>query len=245
MIILAVGMPRAGSGWHFNLTHGLVVAGGGSDSREVRTRYRLESILTRVNCNIGVLSLRRLARVVFPAGTRETFTVKLHAGPTRTSRVLIRLGALRPTFIYRDPRDALISAYEYGERARAAGKSNAFSPLTSLDAAIEFIQEYVGYWSDWMAVPGCHTLRYEDLKSDYEAEAARLAVYLGLDPEAAVISAAIETYRPEKASSASRGLHFVHGRSARYLEILSPAQQQRCLDLFGSELEKMGYTTTS
>lgn len=242
MIVLAVGMPRAGSGWHYNLTHDLVVAGGGADARAVRSRYRLESILTEVNCNIGVLSARRLVRIL-PAGLRETFAIKLHAGPTWPGRAMIRAGLVRPTFIYRDPRDALVSAFEYGERARAAGKTNAFSPLTSLDAAIDFIAEYVGYWRAWMQVPGCHSLRYEDLKSDYDREADRLAAFLGFEPGSPAAQAVIEQYRPEKASSGSPGLHFVHGRSARYLEVLSAAQQQRCLDVFGGALEAMGYST--
>jgi hypothetical protein len=48
MIVLAVGMPRAGSGWHYNLIHDLVVANGGSISREIRQKYHLENILTEV-----------------------------------------------------------------------------------------------------------------------------------------------------------------------------------------------------
>src|SRR5262245_11247255 len=98
MIILAVGMPRAGSGWHYNLTHDLLRTTGAADSREVRERYRLGDILTEVNCNIGVLSARRLARLFASAGRRETFAVKLHAGPTTAGRLLIRLGWIRPTY---------------------------------------------------------------------------------------------------------------------------------------------------
>jgi hypothetical protein len=241
MIVLAVGMPRAGSGWHYNLTHDLILTVGASDAREVRARYRLEDILTEVNANIGVLSPRRLARVFAPAGLRETFTVKLHAGPTVWGKFLIGRGLIRPTYIYRDPRDALVSAYEYGERTRAAGRTNAFSPLTTLDVAIDFIAEYVGFWSEWTAVPGCHTLRYEDLRSDYEVEAGRLARFLGVDPEEAAAAAVIDRYRPERTQGNTPGLHFVKGVSGRYREILTAAQRERSLEMFGNELEKMGY----
>ncbi len=241
MIVLAVGMPRAGSGWHYNLTHDLMRTAGAADARDVRERYQLEGILTEVNCNIGVLSLRRLARLFASAGRRETTTIKLHAGPTVWGNFLIRRGSIKPTYIYRDPRDALISAYEFGERARLAGRTNAFSSLTDLDAAIEFIAEYVGYWSQWMAAPGCHTLRYEDLRSTYHAEAARLVRFLGVDPAAPEPAAVIERYQPEKAHGDSPGLHFVKGVSGRYRETLSAAQQRRCLDLFGTELNQMGY----
>jgi hypothetical protein len=45
-------MPRAGSGWHYNLIHDLVVAGGGQDARQIRQRFHLERFLTEVNCNM-------------------------------------------------------------------------------------------------------------------------------------------------------------------------------------------------
>ena len=242
MIVLAVGMPRAGSGWHYNLTHDLMLTAGAADAREVRARYRLGGILTEVNCNIGVLSARRLARVFAPAGLRETFTIKLHAGPTTWGKLLIRGGLIRPTYIYRDPRDALVSAFEYGERARSAGRANAFSPLTTLDASIEFIAEYVGYWSEWTAVPGCHTLRYEDLRTGYAAEAVRLARFLGVDPEGQAAAEVIDRYRPERSHEDTPGLHFVKGVSGRYREALTQAQQDRCLGMFGFELQRMGYS---
>ena len=59
-LILSVGMPRAGSGWYYNLTHDLMVAAGFQDGREIRKRYHLESILSEVNCNVGALTPHRL-----------------------------------------------------------------------------------------------------------------------------------------------------------------------------------------
>ncbi|MDK1029824.1 MAG: hypothetical protein QGD96_10935, partial [Anaerolineae bacterium] len=80
MIILSVGMPRAGSGWHYNLIHGLMKTTGSYDAREIREKFRLQNILTEVNCNIGVLSLRRLARVMIPSLLGKTFVIKAHSG---------------------------------------------------------------------------------------------------------------------------------------------------------------------
>ena len=36
-MILSVGMPRAGSGWYYNLTQDLVKASGGEDARIIRS----------------------------------------------------------------------------------------------------------------------------------------------------------------------------------------------------------------
>ena len=81
MIILSAGMPRAGSGWHYNLVHDLMAVTGCDDARDIRAKYHLENILTEVNCNIGVLSLRRLALVTRPALARPR--ARHYAGPAR------------------------------------------------------------------------------------------------------------------------------------------------------------------
>ena len=82
MIVLSVGMPRAGSGWHYNLIHDLMEADGYIDARIIREKYRLQKILTEVNCNIGVLSARRMGMVTVPAVLGNNFVIKAHAGPS-------------------------------------------------------------------------------------------------------------------------------------------------------------------
>ncbi len=79
MIVLSVGMPRAGSGWHYNLVHDLMKTTGCADAHQIREKYRLQGILTEVNCNIGVLSARRLAMVTVPALMGNTFVIKAHS----------------------------------------------------------------------------------------------------------------------------------------------------------------------
>ncbi len=241
MIVLAIGMPRAGSGWHYNLTHDLMLTAGATDAREIRRRFRLGRFLTEVNCNIGILSPARVGAVLIPSMLGNTFTIKLHAGPTPFAQTLIRRGQMRPTYIYRDPRDALLSAYEYGQRARTAGRENAFSHLDTHEKAIAFIAEYVRYWEMWTAIPNVHAVSYENLKTDYPAEATRLAQFLGLDAASAVVRAVIEKYQPEQAQQGDRGLHFVKGVSGRFRKALSLEQQQLCINTFGETLVKMGY----
>jgi hypothetical protein len=91
-------MPRAGSGWHYNLIHDLMKTTGCADARDIRERYRLQNVLTEVNCNIGVLSARRLGLVMIPALV-NTFVIKAHSAPTNASRLLSILGRLRITYI--------------------------------------------------------------------------------------------------------------------------------------------------
>jgi sulfotransferase family protein len=240
MIILAVGMPRAGSGWHYNLVHDLMKTTGCADAREIRERYRLERILTEVNCNIGVLSARRLALVALPALMGNTFVIKAHSGPTSASRLLQRIGLLRITYIYRDPRDAMLSAYDYGQRALKKGHPNAFSHLTDFQKSVDFIMDYVHIWEKWMKEKEVLTARYEDLLTDYENEVARLVGFLKLTGTRPDLQNVIDSYRPG-AAEGQQGLHFFKGKIGRFRESYSAEEQMILRENLGMYLQQMGY----
>jgi hypothetical protein len=240
MIILSVGMPRAGSGWHYNLIHDLMRTTGCADARNIRTRFHLEKILTEVNCNIGVLSARRLAMVTIPALLGNTFVIKAHSGPSRASRLLSACALLRITYIYRDPRDAMLSAFDYGQRALGNGHPNAFSHLTDFDSSLSFIEEYVNIWARWIREKNVLVARYEDLLMNYEQESARLVDYLRLDRNRAEVRKVIEQYRPEEVAG-QQGTHFFKGKMGRFREVYSPEQQKILAERFRVFLSKMGY----
>jgi hypothetical protein len=242
-IILAIGMPRAGSGWHYNLVHDLIVAAGGQDARQIRQRYQLGHFLTEVNCNIGALTPQRLLPVAIPALLGNRYAIKAHAGPKPLALRMIRHGLILPTYIYRDPRDALLSAYEYGERKREAGRSGPFTELTTIEAAIDFMQTYVQISNAWLDCEQAMYVRYENLLTDYESEVARMCRFFEMDVNAAAFCSIIEKYHPNRGSSAQKGTHFVKGKIGRYREKLTSEQQQLCLDAFGDYLKRMGYPT--
>lgn len=241
MIILSVGMPRAGSGWFYNLTHDLVVASGGQDARQIRQRYRLQSVLTEVNCNIGALTLRRLLAVWLPSRLGNTFVIKAHAAPTPIGRLFIRSGWMRAAYIYRDPRDAMLSAYENGQRAMQKGRPNAFSGLTDFDRALNFMQGYVDISTAWLSCPAVLNTRYEDLLMDYPVETDRLVNFLKLDPRNEAIRQVIEKYRPEQGMADRKGLHFSKGKIGRFRQKWSHAQLELLAQQFESYLIQAGY----
>ena len=241
MIVLCVGMPRAGSGWHYNLVHDLMATTGCADARDIRMRFHLEQVLTEVNCNIGVLSPRRLAMVSVPALLGSTFVIKAHSGPTTASRLLAAAGLLRITYIYRDPRDAMLSAFNYGQRALSKGRPNAFSYLTDFNRSLDFITDYVRIWDGWMHEKHVLVTRYEDLLTNYEPEAARVVQYLGLDAARPEVRQVVDSYQPGHAEG-QQGTHFFKGRIGRFRESYSPEQQQALISRLGSYLTRMGYT---
>lgn len=240
-LIVSVGMPRAGSGWHYNLIHDLVLAGGGQDARIVRRRFGLQPILTEVNCNIGAFTVWRLLPVILPTYLGQSYAIKAHAGYSPLALRLVLSGKLRVAYIYRDPRDALLSAYEYGWRKREKGREGAFSELETIEQAIDFTVEYVRISEAWLACKQALHTRYEDLLLDYETEAMRIVDFLGLDPDLPSVQAVIHDYQPQYGRSGQKGTHFVKGKIGRYRETLSPEQQKACLDAFSPYLQKMGY----
>lgn len=241
MIVLSIGMPRAGSGWFYNLTNDLMLANGCQDARQIRQRYHLQSILTEVNCNIGALTPRRLVAVMIPSLFGNTFVIKVHAGPTPLALNLIRRGSIRPAYIYRDPRDAMLSAYEYGQRGLQKGRANAFSHLTDFETSLDFMEDYVRIWEAWMQCDQALHTRYEDLLTNYAVEAARLVSFLGLNAQDEAIKAVIDKYRPESAQTDQKGLHFSKGKIGRFRQKWSTQQQGILADRFGPYLERMGY----
>jgi Sulfotransferase domain len=240
MIVLSVGMPRAGSGWHYNLVHDLMKTTGCADARDIREQYGLQNILTEVNCNIGVLSARRLGMVAIPALMGKTFVIKAHAGPSSASRLMQSLGLLRITYIYRDPRDAMLSAYDYGQRALHKGRPNAFSHLTDFQKSLDFILEYVRIWEKWTKAKNVLIAKYEDLLTDYDHETARLVEFLKLNGGSSEIQKVIESYRPG-AADGQQGLHFYKGKIGRFRESYSVEEQAALKEKLGPYLVKMGY----
>ena len=241
MIILSVGMPRAGSGWFYNLTNDLAVASGFQDARAIRKDYHLEGILTEVNCNIGVLSLKRLTAVMIPSLAGKNFVIKAHAKPTQAAKFLIKSGAITPAYIYRDPRDAMLSAMENGSRARESGRTNAFSQLDSFEAALNFMKTYVQIAEAWFACQAVLHIRYEDLLLDYDREANRLNEFFGFSLEDKIKQSILDKYRPESAQHNQKGLHYQHGKIGRFRQKMTSEQQKILNETFNNFLERQGY----
>lgn len=240
MIVLSVGMPRAGSGWHYNLIHDLMKTTGCADARDIREKYHLQKILTEVNCNIGVLSARRLGLVTLPTLLGNTFVIKAHAGPTSASRLFSALGLLRITYIYRDPRDAMLSAYDFGQRALTKGRPNAFSHLSDFEKSVDFMMEYVRIWDKWMNEKNVLVARYEDLLMNYDEESARLLDHLKLDGSRLEVQKVIEQYRPG-VSDDQQGLHFYKGKIGRFRDSYTNEQKQVLQEKLAPFLPRMRY----
>jgi hypothetical protein len=153
---------------------------------------------------------------------------------------LQRLGLFRISYIYRDPRDALLSAYEYGQRALQKGRPNAFSHLTDFQKSLDFILDYVRIWEKWVKERNVLIARYEDLLMNYDDEVMRLVQFLKLNPNDLQVQMVIDTYRPGSAEG-QQGLHFYKGKIGRFRQAYSPEEQAILNEKLGPYLVRMGY----
>jgi hypothetical protein len=234
-------MPRAGSGWYYNLLHDLVVSDGGQDARLVRNRYQLGMFLTEVNCNISTLSFHRLIPVLLPTELGNRFVIKTHAGPTRYAKHLISNKRIYVIYIYRDPRAALLSAFEYGQKAIMRDRPNAFSHLKSLEDAAEFIRFYLEIWDAWSKIDDVLVIRYEDLLSDYQGIVETSAKFLDLSLDNPATKQVIQNYEPGKGASDQVGTHFSKGEAERFRREINPDQLAYFTQMFEPMLLGMGY----
>jgi hypothetical protein len=242
VLIVSAGMPRAGSGWFFNLTHDLWRAAGGDDSHRIREQYHLQDVMTEVNCFMGSLVPGRLLRVMRPLLDGHSFVVKTHSRPSPLARGMISIGLVKPTYIFRDPRDAFLSAQEYGQRVlKDRGRPNAFSSLTSIEQGIPWMTKYVDVWRAWSHVRRARVFRYEDLLTDYDDQARNLADFLGVDLAEPQLQAVMEEYRPGRADNQDRGLHFYKGRIGRFHEAFSDEEKRLSREALEGDLIRMGY----
>lgn len=242
MIILSTGLQKSGSAWYFNLTNDLLVAAGHQDARAIRKRYHLDSILKYQNCVVDKPTLPRLAWIAIPHFLGNTFAVKTHSRPSGVIRSLMRLDIMKATYIYRDPRDAAISAFEFGQILRKRGETHSFATLQSVEDAILYIKGQLAKWDEWMRCDHVLTLRFEDLLGNPVNELKRLAAFLSLNAPGVDLQKIAKNYQTDHlAPKKTKALHFNIGIPGRFTQVMSQRELELCKEQFGGYLQKMGY----
>lgn len=226
----------------FKMTHDLLVLAGNQEIRTVLKKYSITPP-DGPACNVGVLSVQKLARCIWPSLLGENYAVKTHAYPGRAFRFFQQLHLVKTTYIDRDPRDAALSAFEAGQRASASQLQSYFSNLLTIEDAILFLSKEIRTWQAWTSCPGIFITRYEDLLAAPETVMADLFRFWSLPVCSDEISRVVQTYNAKNIidPKISNKIHLNVARTGRFREKMTPAQQALCSDLFGPYLEKMGY----
>lgn len=245
MIVLSAGMQKAGTAWYFNLTNDCLVAAGHQDVHTIRRKFHLNRYLLHYNNNIGAPTKFKLALLTIPHFCGNTFVVKTHMGPSRSLRYLMSLGIFKATFIYRDPRDVVISGFEHGQRIRDKGETHTFAKWDTIETSIFEVKRLLAIWDKWVQCSQVLIVRYEDLLTDTVHELKRLVSFLSLDGRlrAEDLHRIISTYQTNQLDTIQKNyLHFNKGTTERFKKVMNQRELNLCRKHFGEYLQRMGYS---
>lgn len=151
-------------------------------------------------------------------------------------------------YVYRDPRDALLSQADfmfsdYGKAYLNAGAGDRQSFLA--DRASSYPVHWRNHVEGHLAAADRHPIcfmRYESMKADLTGELARMAAAMGLEtPGAERLSKIAAGLGFDAMKARSDTGHLNKGRSGRWREALTPEQAGSFTRLAGGTMEKLGY----
>jgi len=243
MLILSGSLPKSGSTWLFHMTDALLQAAGRPSMQQQRVDRGLEDLIPQRHGDIGYTNPSKMLRML-PAVLRgHDLLVRTHFAPSRSFRLMMSLGLAKATYIYRDPRDVLLSAMDHGERGRRCGSTHELMALTTLDKAIDYTRDQLmPHFHAWMDTPGTLRLRYEDLSADTASCLARIDKYLGLRVGEQAVAEIAQRFDKSAMRKGDRVQMLVNqGTAARFRTQMSDQQRRITTDAFASELQRMGY----
>ena len=242
MVIVSAGMQKSGSAYIYNIINDLNISIGHPDARVVKEQHGLENIMQWHNNNVGSLDKELLKRLVDISKTAGPFVIKTHGGPTAYLDRLNFFGKAKTIYIYRDPRDVIISAMDHGKKIIAAGESHTFAGMVSFDDAFQHVKLWVEIWREYNARKRVLKIRYEDMMSNPKKEVERILKHLGITVSAETVEQILFKYDKNNKEANMKGLHFNKGVTERYRDELTADQIKRFSNELGNELRLMGYS---
>jgi hypothetical protein len=249
-LLLLSAMPRSGSTWILRFLNELWILKGADDYVAIRSQYHLDKYMT-VGSALIELSFPRFLPVLRPLFGGHSFTVKTHGCPTGQTmgslsdwslRYLDGSQRLLSIYLYRDPRDVVLSGYEYGRRSIERGKPNAFAKtFETIEIGIHWVDHYMHTcYPYWRRAVNTLQVRYEDILSGFEAQSERILDHLGLDKHSQEVQVLLEKYQP--GATPQVGTHFFKGEVGRFRQELLPEQLNLFEQHFAPYLDEMGYS---
>jgi len=172
------------------------------------------------------------------------FVVKTHTHPTKFFETLIKHDFMKAIYIYRDPRDALLSAVDHGKKILQKEENHIFARMLDFETAFETVKGWIKVWEKWNGCRGVYLLRYEDLINNPEEQMKSIANYLNYKVSADHISTILKKYNKNNLDERKEDyLHFNKGVSNRYRQDMPDEHKMIFKEKLGEKLVQMGYPT--
>jgi hypothetical protein len=179
-LVICSGIKRSASTWSFNVCRHLA---------EARARVTGARFLSEYANHTDDL-IKRLSGEAAAKDGDLIGVIKAHE-PGKGTVGSIRRGKIRNVYTIRDPRDCLASMEQFWQRE----KNETFERRIN-----EFLF-WLRYAEIFLADGASHVVRYEDMIGDPAAEIRRIAKYLDLKCDAALIADIAEKTSPEASQS--------------------------------------------
>jgi len=241
MLIISAGMQKSGSAYLYNLINGLLKMAGNPDAAEIRAKRGLDDILRSANHNVKDLSFLTLFRLLRASSKEGSFAIKTHRPPTLAVRALQQFNLAQVIYIYRDPRDALLSVMDHGRKALATGEKHPFTEMIEFDVAFEGIKRWLETWREYQKLPNLLQFRYEDLLADPLSIVKKCAAFLKVEATEQACKDLIWQFNRDNPNVDRETLHLNKGVACRYKDEMTSEQRSRCRTDFGGVIEAMGY----
>jgi hypothetical protein len=248
--LIAAGMQRSGTRWFCNMLVDIVGEVTGSGTRQLRDDYGIHDLLQRYYTPTFKVRLsdRRLRRLEAILADGHTLVFKTHRPPTAALRRRIAEGAAVAIYLFRDPRDVILSALEKGARMRAQGALpfRGFARLTSFDRAARWLERgLLPVWQEWTSIDGVLTLRYEDLLADPRGTMAKTLAHLEIAAPSNVVDRVVRDYTAAnvRETTIRQALDLNKDASEPLRMVLTPDQQRWLGQRLEPTLRRMGYVS--
>jgi Sulfotransferase domain len=246
--VITAGMQRSGTRWFCNMLVDIVGEVTCSGTRELRDVYGVHDLLQRYYTPTfkARFAHRRLRRLEAILADGHTLVFKTHRPPTAALRERIADGSAVATYLFRDPRDVILSALEQGAKMRAQGALpfRGFARLTSFDRAARWLERrLLPVWREWTSIDGVLALRYEDLLADPRRTMAKTLTHLGIAAPPDVVDRVVRAYNAANVQDGTvrKALDLDRGVADRPRIALTPDQQRRLQRSLEPALLRMGY----
>jgi hypothetical protein len=241
MLIISAGMQKSGSAYIYNLINDLIISSGNKDARKIKKNYKLEDIMQWHNNNIGELDFKVLSKLAYVSVKEGKLAVKTHDGPTKYHNTLVKLGLIKTIYIYRDPRDVLLSVQDHGRKIIKEGESHTFANMVKFDDAFWNVKKWINIYKSYKGVKGVFILGYEELINEPLKVINNICDYLNITVSEEDKNNILFKYNKDNPKANMKGLHYNKAVVKRYESELTKTENDLFKTNFGEVIIEMGY----